>query len=61
MTAASIDLCRELLLQARVLLPPPPLVRRPLFWLGIGAAAAIAAGVTAFLLYDPPERTVVRF
>ncbi|MCC6996274.1 MAG: PEGA domain-containing protein [Deltaproteobacteria bacterium] len=54
------DLVRDLLLRAQ-LLAPPPLYKRAGFWVGLGAAAAVAAGITAALLFEPEVETTVRF
>ncbi len=54
------DLLRELMLRAH-LLAPPPLYKRAGFWVGLGAAAAVAAGVTAAILFEPEVETTVRF
>lgn len=52
-------LVRELFERGGVLPPPQPLWRRPWFWVTVGAAAALGAGLTGYLLYDPPRRTEV--
>ncbi|MFO0736006.1 MAG: PEGA domain-containing protein [Labilithrix sp.] len=36
------------------------LLKRPLFWTAVGIAVIVSASLTAYLLYDPGERTVVR-
>ncbi|HJL50786.1 MAG TPA: hypothetical protein RMG45_33290, partial [Polyangiaceae bacterium LLY-WYZ-15_(1-7)] len=58
---ATEALLRELLVRGEVLAPEPPLWRRPGFWVGILAAAAVAAGVTVGVLHEPPTRTEVTF
>jgi len=57
---ATETLLRELLVQAEILAPAPPLFRRAGFWLAVGAAALVAAGVTALVLHERPVRTDVR-
>jgi hypothetical protein len=55
------DLMRDLLIQGRLLEPPPPIWKRPAFWITVGLSAATAAITTAAILYKPPTRTEVRF
>ncbi len=57
---SAIGLVEDLLVNAQLVAPPVPLYERPLFWVGIGAAAAVAATVTTLLLYRP-SRTEVFF
>jgi hypothetical protein len=52
--AALVD---ELLAKA---VPATPLARRPVFWISLAAASALAAGITGYLLFRPdPESRVV--
>ena len=54
-------LLRELLVEGRVIEPPPPLWRRAGFWIGVVLTAAAAATVATLLARDPPTRTEVGF
>lgn len=54
-------LLRDLLTEARVVEPPPPLYRRPGFWIAVGAVALAAGATTAVLLHEPSVRTEVTF
>lgn len=46
----ALALVRDLLVQGSVVEPAPPLYKRPVFWLVVGAVAVAAATVTAVLL-----------
>jgi hypothetical protein len=46
-------LARDLLVRGSLIAADPPLTKRPLFWIGVGGAAVVAAAVTAILLYQP--------
>jgi len=54
-------LLRDLLTEARVVEPPPPLYRRPGFWIAVGAVALAAGATTAVLMHEPSVRTEVTF
>lgn len=54
-------LLRDLLTEAKVVEPPPPLYRRPGFWIAVGAVALAAGATTAVLMHDPGVRTEVTF
>jgi hypothetical protein len=49
-------LVRDLLLRGQLLPSEPPLYKKPLFWVAIGVAAAAAAAVTIWLVYEPPKK-----
>lgn len=57
--AASYRLMRDLLERGGVLPRPPPVWRRPAFWIGVTAAAALGAAVTGYLLYQPERETAL--
>jgi hypothetical protein len=50
---------RDLLSEAG-LIPPRPILEEPLFWTGLGLAAAIAAGIAVGVLYQPSITHPVR-
>ncbi len=54
-------LLRDLLTAARVVEPPPPLYKRPGFWVAVGAVALAAGATTAVLMHEPSVRTEVTF
>lgn len=56
---ASARLARELLLQARVIAPAPPVWRRWPFWAAVGGAALAAGAISFALLYEPDPSTSV--
>jgi hypothetical protein len=58
--SVTVPLFDELLVEGK-LVETTPLWKRPLFWGIVGAVAAIAAGVTYAVLYEPPVTTEVRF
>jgi PEGA domain len=60
-SALAPTLLRDLLVRGQLVEPAPSLVERPLFWVAVGGAVVVAAGVTALLLYDPPVTTEVGF
>lgn len=51
-------LVRDLLLRGQ-LIPETPIYKRPLFWLAIGAAAAVAATLTILFVYQPAKQVQV--
>jgi hypothetical protein len=58
---AAVELVRDLLVQARLLEPAPGLLERPFFWVAVAGAVAVAAGVTALVLYEPTTKTSLSF
>lgn len=58
---AAPPLLADLLVRGKLLESGPPLHRRPIFWIAVGAAALAAAAVTTFLLYEPEQQIMVRF
>lgn len=58
---ASVGLLRDLLVEGGAVEPGQEFYESPWFWIGIGAAALLAAGLTAWLLYEPDTRTRVGF
>ena len=59
--AVAPALLRDLLVRGQLVEPAPSLAKRPLFWIAVGGAVVLAAGITAFLFYDPPVATEVGF
>jgi len=55
-----LPLVRELLVEGKVV-ESPSLTKRPLFWICVGVAAALAAGTTFLLTRPHSSRTEVRF
>ena len=51
-------LVRDLLLRAQ-LIAETPLYKRPLFWVAVGAAAALAATITILIVYQPAKQVQV--
>jgi PEGA domain len=51
-------LVRDLLLRGQ-LIPETPLYKRPLFWVAVGAAAALATTLTILLVYQPAKQVQV--
>jgi PEGA domain-containing protein len=58
---AAQALMRDLLLRGRLIEGERPIYKRPWFWVGVGAAAVAAAGITAALLYHPDSQIKVQF
>jgi hypothetical protein len=58
---ASRAVLRDLLIKGDVMQVSTPLYKRPLFWIALGASAAIAAGVTAYFVAEPDVQTSIRF
>lgn len=54
-------LVRDLLVRGKLLEPAPPIWHKPAFWIVVGSATVVAAGVTALILYKPPVQTTVHF
>ena len=55
----AVQLVRDMLVRAEVVEPAPSLTSRPMFWVVVAATAIAAAGVTAYVLFEPETRTNV--
>ncbi len=58
---ATDEVLRELLVEAELVAPEPPVVRRAGFWVGIIGAALLAAAVTFAVLYEPNVTREITF
>ena len=59
LSGTSADVVEQLLVRGGIV-EEKSLLKKPLFWVAVGVVALASSALTAYAIYDPGERTIVR-